>query len=317
MKKMNEALITVVIPCYNMQNKVEKCINSLKAQTFKQFVAYFIDDGSKDRTAEIIKKQIHDDHRMEYVYQENGGLSSARNTGINLAKTEYICFIDSDDYIHPNYLKKLVDPLISGEYDLSACYFKRVYENRTTINKFELMDLILCKHPAAWNKMFRLNIIKRNNIQFPVGLWYEDLCFFAQLLPHCKNMKIIEDSLYYYVQNPNSIMYTYSEKIYDIYKVFNILKDNNSIDKTVLEYMEVYHILVGTIFRASFKPGFNRNELKDIVSYVEGQYPNWYKNQYIKSQLPVFYKMYLFAIRMHWNGFVTLMLKLLNKHVSL
>ena len=317
MDKINEALITVVIPCYNMQDKVVRCINSLKAQTFNKFVAYFIDDGSKDKTGEIIKEHIINDQRMKYVYQENGGLSCARNTGISLASTEYICFIDSDDYVHPDYLKKLVTPLINEKCDISACYFERVYEDRTSINKFNQMDLILCKHPAAWNKMFRLDMIKENNIQFPKGLWYEDLCFFAQLISYCKNIKIIEESLYYYVQNANSIMYTYSDKIYDIYKVFNILKNSNSIENKVLEYMEVYHILVGTVFRASFKPNFNKNELKDIVIYVEKQYPGWYKNQYIKSQLSTFYKIYLFAIRMHWNGFVTLMLKLLNKHVSL
>lgn len=314
---ITDKTISIIIPCYNMQDKVGRCIDSIKQQSYSNFVAYFIDDGSNDNTAEIIKQMISDDSRMDYIYQENGGLSSARNTGIKLAHTAFICFIDSDDYIRQDYLEKLVTPLLDGSYDLSACYFERVYESKTTISRFNYNDLLLCKHPAAWNKMYRLDIIKENHLEFPKGLWYEDLCFFAQMVPYCKNVKIIEESLYYYVQNPNSIMYTYSDKIYDIFKVFDLLNNNSSIDKKILEYMEVYHVLVGTVFRASFKPGFNKKELKKIVGCVEDEYPYWYKNSYIRSQLPLFYKIYLYFIRMHWYGFVTLMLKLLNKHVSL
>jgi len=128
-------VISVVIPCYNVESKIIKCIDSLKAQSYKNFKCYLIDDGSTDDTAISIKKAIKNDSRFEYVYKENGGQASARNRGIDLSSTKYITFIDSDDYIHPDYLLKLYTPFsYSNEVQLSACFFERIYENKKSIN---------------------------------------------------------------------------------------------------------------------------------------------------------------------------------------
>lgn len=310
-------VVTVIIPCYNQQDKVKRCIDSVRNQAFEDFSVYMIDDGSTDHTADVIKENIKDDNRFHYVYQPNGGLSNARNTGFKMTQTEFVCFVDSDDYIHQDYLKELITPLQNGDYDMSACYFERVYDDHTSMNTFSQRDLFLCKNPSAWAKMFRTETIRKNGVLFPEGLWYEDLCFFGQLVPHMKSIYVVKKPLYYYVQNPNSIMYTYSDRIYEIYKVFDLIGKSGSYDEKQLEYLNVYHILVGTVFRASFKEGFDKNELMNIVEHVEKQYPQWHRNPIIREQMSLFYRIYLFFIHIHWYGFVTLVLKLMNKHVSL
>lgn len=310
-------LISIVVPCYNVEDKIKRCIDSIKNQTFSNFKAILVDDGSIDNTNQIIKKEIVSDERFIYIYKDNGGQASARNLGISMANSEYITFIDSDDYIREDYLKDLIEPLINDkELDMTACFFERIYESKVSLNMFNEKDLYFSKYPAVWGKVFKTSIIKGNNVSFPESLWYEDLCFFTILIGYCKKIKVIEKPLYYYMQNPNSTMYTYSNKIFDIYKVFDIIKQN--IDNSErIEYIMIYHILIGTIFRASFKPNFNKKELSEICYWMEKQFPLWYANPNIKSQMPLFYRIYLYFINKKAYGFVTFIIKRFNKYLSL
>lgn len=308
-------LINVIIPCYNVEKAVGRCINSIKRQSYTDFNAIFVDDGSTDQTGNIIRKMIKDDERFHYVYKENGGQASARNNGLELCNSEYVTFVDSDDYLDTDYLSELYQLAKENNSDISCCYFVREYTDKSSLNAFSEDDMFLCKYPAVWGKLFKTELIK--DTLFPVGLWYEDLCFTAQIMQKAKKISIVQKSLYHYVQNAGSTMYTYSDKIYDIYEVFDRIKEHKDSDPYRIEYMEVYHILVGTVFRASFKKGFKKKELKDIVDHVEKEYPYWYKNPYIKTQMSTFYRIYLWFIHIHWYGFVTAVLRLLNKHVSL
>ena len=236
---MENTRISIIVPCYNVEQKIKRCIDSIKEQSYRDFSVFLIDDGRKHHTADVIKKEIDHDDRFHYVYKENGGLSSARNCGMQFVESEFVCFVDSDDYLHFDYLKELVTPLIERDYDVSACYFDRVYEDHVSTSIFTSTDVMLCKFPAAWNKMFRTEIIRKNNLMFPEGLWYEALCFFAQLVSLLESVYIVGKYLYYYVQNKNSIMYTYSDKIYDIYHVFEQIQKHGSMDKDRLEYINV------------------------------------------------------------------------------
>ena len=310
------AYVTIVLPCYNVEEKIEKCLKSLANQTFKDFVAIFVDDGSTDGTAEKIKEFAKDDPHFQYVYKQNGGQASARNLGIKLTESELITFIDSDDYVKENYLEKLVKPFIDHDVQMSACYFERIYSDKTSLNTFSVDDLKLSKYPAVWAKMFKTVIIKENNVVFPEGLWYEDLHFFTDVMQYIHKIEIVRESLYCYIQNENSTMYTYSEKIFDIYKVFDSLI-KKYIDSEILEYIMVYHVLVGTVFRASFKPDFGKKTISEIYNYVIGYYPSWQKNKYIKTQLSLFYKIYLLFLKHKQFKILYVILKTFNTKVSL
>lgn len=309
--------VSIVVPCYNVEDKIERCIDSIMKQSYGDYICYLIDDGSTDSTANCIKNKIAEDSRFIYLYKPNGGQASARNLGIAQCDTEYITFIDSDDYVHQDYLKELEHPFLDSSVDITACYFDRVYPDRTSRNEYDEQDLRLSKFPAVWGKMFRTSVIKDNGVFFPEGLWYEDLCFFARLMVYVQNVHIVKKMLYYYIQNENSTMYTYSDKIYDIYKVFDILEKEPEMDKSINEYLQIYHILVGTVFRASFKEDFSSQKIKDILAYVERRYSKWYKNKYIQSQLPIFYRTYLWFLKHHWTGIISFILKKANCYVSL
>ena len=308
--------ISVIVPCYNVESKILRCINSISSQTFNDFTCYLIDDGSTDSTASIIKETINEDHRFKYFYKENGGQASARNLGLKLCDTELVTFIDSDDYIEPLYLEKLILPFSESTLEMTSCYFNRVYEDKTNLNTFNEKDLFLSKYPAVWGKVFKKSIINNNSIKFPEGLWYEDLSFYSKYISCCKNIEVVSQSLYQYIQNPNSTMYTFSNKIYDMYTVIDDLIDFN-VEREVIEYLTVYHVLVGTVFRASFKKDFSLNELKSINIWVEERFSKWYKNKYIKQQLSLFCRIYLFCLKLHLYKIIYLMLKTFNRLLRL
>ena len=314
--------ISIVVPCYNMEKKVKRCISSIKKQSYKEFEVLMIDDGSKDKTKEVIKKAIATDKRFKYYYKKNGGLSSARNYGLERATGKYICFIDSDDYIEKDYLKELYNSIIENDSDISICYFSRVYEDKINLNPIKSGFNNLLKYPAAWNKLYKTSLFKDNDITYPLGKWYEDLGTFPKLYMTSSNVSIVEKSLYNYIQNSSSIMHTYDDRIYQMYdivesiesfakskKLYKKYKDN-------LEFMNIYHVLVGTTYRASFTKDFSKHTIQKILIYVEKKYPNWYKNSGIK-ELSFAFKMFLFLLNKRQYKLLYILLSKLNRKMDL
>ena len=314
--------ISIVIPCYNMEELVEKCISSIKNQSYRNFEAIFVDDGSQDRTKEIIEENIKDDERMRYVYKENGGLSSARNFGLEMATGKYICFIDSDDYVENDYLMELYNNLIANDSDISICYFYRVYEKKTDLNKVKNGFYNLARFPAAWNKLYKTSLFRDHGISFPQGKWYEDTGTFPRLYMMANRISIVKKPLYNYIQNSSSIMHSFDKRIYHIYDIVKINEDfakkNNIFDKYYheLEYLNIYHVLIGTVYRSSFMDDFNVDTVKDIVKYVDDKYPDWDKNEGLKN-LPLFFRTYLKALRHKQYRLVVFLLKILNDKIDI
>lgn len=312
---MSNEDISIIVPCYNVGNVVANCITSIKNQTYTNYICYLIDDGSTDNTAEAIKKEIIGDNRFVYMLKENGGAASARNLGIEKAMSKYITFIDSDDFVSFTYLEKLINAF-DETTELSLCYFERVYPNKKTINTFNINDMKLCKYPGPLGKLYLTEVIKNNNIVFPDGLLYEDLYFFYAYVNKIKNMKIVPEVLYSYIQYENSISHTANERIYEIFDILHIMeKESNNF--LVLEYQYIYHILIATIYKASFLKNFSVGTIKKIYFLEHYKYSNWYNNPYIKQQLPIFYKVYLWFLHKQLFFIIYIALKTLNKKVHL
>ena len=314
--------ISIVIPCYNVEDTVERCILSIKKQTYENFEAIFVDDGSTDNTSQIIKDTIKDDERMSYTYKTNGGLSSARNFGLERITGKYVCFVDSDDYLEKDYVRELYDSIIANDSDISICYFNRVYEDKTLLNIVEGDYANLIRHPAAWDKMYRTSLFKQNNIEFPYGKWYEDLGTFPKLLMMSKkDVSIVRKPLYGYIQNSSSIMHTYDNRIYEMYDICEDLEDfarrhdiyEENFER--LEYINVYHVLGGTMYQSSFRDDFSAQTIKDIQDYVRAKYPNWHKNKLIKD-LPIFYRIYFKFLHFKCYNLIKTLLNILNSRVN-
>lgn len=212
-------LITVVVPVYNVELYLHQCIESIRNQTYKELEIILVDDGSTDTSGIICDECAKKDERIIVIHKENGGLSDARNTGIKIASGEYICFIDSDDFIDAYMLENLYLACVQNEAQISICKRRFVYDNERfeSINKkystkvfsgiegfkhFLLEDID--GFVVAWNKLYKTNLFY--NIQYPKGIIHEDCFTTYKLLLASKTVVYIEYIGYFYRQRNDSIM---------------------------------------------------------------------------------------------------------------
>ncbi len=233
-----EALISIIVPVYKVEEYLNKCIDSILNQAYKNLEVILVDDGSPDRCGEICDEYAQKDDRVRVVHKQNGGLSDARNAGIDAATGEYLMFVDSDDYIHPEMAAKLYEALARDEADMALCNFLYVDENGEKTDeendnspiKDEVLtrDEAFCKalrsykkwyYVVAWNKLYKKEIFK--TLRFPYGKVHEDEFVIHKVLGACAKISCISDPLYYYVQRTGSIMSAeYSVKRLDIVEAF-------------------------------------------------------------------------------------------------
>lgn len=222
-KKCN---ISIIVPIYNVGKWLTRCLSSIHYQTYKNFEVLLIDDGSSDNSSEICKSFLKKDHRFIYHRKVNGGLSDARNYGIDRAKGKYIIFIDSDDYIEKEYVEKLYQCILDNKADVIICGFKRVNEdgkvidvdnlcmtNKKILNGEEIIELSFdVKNSGwalacAWNKIYNRRLFD-GGLRFAKNRYYEDGYIFPHLFLKVKKAVLIHQSLYNYVQRNNSIMHS-------------------------------------------------------------------------------------------------------------
>ena len=221
-----EELVSIIVPVYNVKEYVVKCIESIIAQTYKNIEIIIVDDGSTDGSGEICDS-FHDS-RIKILHKKNGGLSSARNTGLDVASGKFICFIDSDDYIDVDMIESLYKTCKAYESDMSICRYHIVGSNISdecemsdklhVYSGIEALEEMLKGKikSLAWNKMYRKEIF--TDIRFPEGMVYEDIYIMHKLFLKCKRIVTIPNKAYYYVWRDGSIMHQYSIKnTYDNY----------------------------------------------------------------------------------------------------
>lgn len=243
---MNE-LITVVVPVYNIENYIGKCIESILNQTYKKLEILIINDGSTDNSKTICEK--YKDDRLQIITKKNGGLSDARNFGLKKAKGKYILFIDGDDFIEPNMIEVLYENLIKTDSDISACSFKYYYEDGSVLdyyshndensivemNQEEALKNIVNNNIAfkqcAWNKLYKIELF--TDIEYPFGKIYEDMGTTYKLILKSKKIVYTHKNLYYYVQRGNSITKTFNFNEKELHR---IEMANDFVDNTIDVY---------------------------------------------------------------------------------
>lgn len=206
-------MISVIVPVYNVEPYLRQCIDSILAQTYRDFELILVDDGSPDNCGAICDEYARRDSRIRVIHQENGGLSAARNAGIDIATGEYISFVDSDDWVHPEYLAYLYRAVQERGVLLSACSFART---RTKIDEMSIpFACTVCdglswfkeNHMAgvvAWGKLCHRSLFE--SIQYPVGKIHEDEFITYKLLHLAGNIGVVDAKLYYYFINEAGIM---------------------------------------------------------------------------------------------------------------
>lgn len=316
-------LVSIIVPIYNTKKYLKNCIDSILKQTYKNIEILLINDGSPDDSDKIMEKYKLKDKRVKCFYKKNGGLSDARNYGIKKAKGKYLCFVDSDDWISKYYVEKLLNAVKENNSQIAVCQFDRVYKDKVTKNNINEFDIKGFKVPAAWNKIYLKEMIDKYDLKFPIGKWYEDLDMTSKYIMLCDKIANVKESLCFYRQNDNSIMHTYDDRIFQIYDALNDIesfsKEKNIYEKNKqeIEFAHVYHVLIGTLFRASFMNEFNVELIKKIVFYVEKKYPTWYNNKLIRQNLSMVYKLFLFLVKHKMYKAIYFLLKKINKYMYL
>lgn len=215
-----EDLISIVVPVYNVEKYLKKSIESILNQTYQNIEILLVDDGSTDSSGKICESFSKVDPRIRVFHKENGGLSDARNFGIEQMKGQYVAFIDSDDYISKDYVWKLYSSIKNNDSEVSICSFLLVDEKGEKI-KDELLDSgKICltgqqilekvltadgyRYVVAWNKLYRSTLFEK--LKFKKGMLYEDEFLNYPLFWDCKRVSIVEEPLYLYVQRKGSIV---------------------------------------------------------------------------------------------------------------
>lgn len=268
--------ISIIIPVYGVEKYIGKCITSLLEQTNPNFNAIIVDDGSTDNSILIAKKLTSNDSRFLFIEKSNGGLSSARNYGLQFVSTDFVLFLDSDDYLQKNTIQLLIDNIETNQTaDIFLFGTHFVTENGTTLNTYlpdplkyaETDDYLLSKLSidfSACTKLFKRKLFK--NIQFIPNLAYEDKQIIVHLL-YDKKLVLVPHILYNYVQRDGSIMHSYNPNcISDFTSIFQSFKDfltKKNLSHSLTDYYKKSYILECFIpiivHLAKFSPNYTKD----------------------------------------------------------
>ncbi len=313
--------VSVIVPVYNVEEYLDKCLDSLVNQTLNDIEFIIVNDGTTDNSEQIILKYKEKyPSKIVYLKKENGGLSDARNFGMPYAKGDYIAFLDSDDYVELDTYEKLYNRAIQTDADMVECDFYWEYSDKkihdTSANYKDESDMYANARVVAWNKLYKKDLIINSGIKFPKGLRYEDLEFFYKILPQLKKIELINEPLIHYVQRDDSITYVQNEKTADIFAILDNIINYYKWINLYNEYnQELEYMYVRILFGSSFKRMLNikdketrRKLLMDSYFKAFENFPDWksnkilnskktLKNLFLKSINIYTYKLYCFILK--------------------
>lgn len=285
--------VSVIVPVYNVEKYIKKCLESLVNQTLRDIEIIVVNDGSQDKSKEIIAEYVRKYPNIVYVEKENGGLSDARNYGMKYAKGEYIAFVDSDDYVDTTMYEKMYNKAVEEKADYVECDFYWEYPDKLKkdvgIRYSNKKDMLVYARVVAWNKLIKREIIHN---EFPKGLYYEDVEFFYKLIPYINKFAFVKEPLVYYVQRENSIVNKQGAKTAQIFQVLdNVIKYYKENDlyeeyKEQLEYTYSRLLLCSSLKRiAKIQDSNIRKELtKRTWEKLNSKFPHWKKNKILKNK---------------------------------
>lgn len=237
---MRSILVSIIVPVYNVEEYLDDCVNSILSQSHKTIQVILVDDGSTDNSGLLCDNYVRKDSRVETIHKKNGGLSSARNAGIKLAKGEYIAFIDSDDAISKYYVERLLTITKETDADISLCGISK--GEQLTLDKFTYttdipkvfthdrlykdfyLDVNDVMITVAWNKLYRASIVK--DLYFPEGYNNEDMRYTPIALDRATRIAVTQDKLIFYRIRPGSIQTScFNPKKLHIIEAFRFQKE--------------------------------------------------------------------------------------------
>ncbi len=219
---MKKPLVSVIIPCYNVEHYLHKCVDSILCQTYTNMEIWLVDDGSPDKCGQICDDYASKDSRIRVIHKKNGGLSDARNVGINRSNGDYLIFVDSDDWLHAHAIEIMLNSIVDNKADIvvsNFCFVKqrsneyinafRIKKEKIIYNEKEaLIDLFYQRNmeTGAWGKLYKKELWK--DIRFPIGKLFEDIPTIYKTFFLSKRIVVLPTALYFYLLRETSIMGT-------------------------------------------------------------------------------------------------------------
>lgn len=294
--------LSVIVPVYNVEKYLERCVNSILNQNYENMEIILVDDGSKDSSGELCDVLAKRDNRIKVIHQKNGGLSAARNTGIDNADGYYIDFLDSDDELLPNVFNDLIPLMEKHKLDMISYSLQKVNPNRikkgnytgkfTIVDgKSALIDEIMHDGACVTNKIYTKKAI--GNIRFPVGRLFEDTAVSFKFIANCSKVGIIDKAYYNYYYNPSSI----SNTSFNVKARWDFVLAREDVYKYCVEnnlpYENANSFLIKALLScltALYANGDSGDYYKAINEMM-----NKYKYSYSYKCLNLKYKIFLFA----------------------
>lgn len=289
--------ISIIVPVYNASNFIEKCIQTILNQSYHNIELILINDGSKDNSKEICEKAIENEQRAILFNQNNQGVSTARNKGIELATGDFILFIDADDYIGENFVSNFItENLKESTFKIhgytnflldgttSKSFLKTKVYNKSAIYKI-VEDGFMTLNGYPFSKLYSTKVIKENNLSFDKGVKIcEDVIFNLNYIKHIDKIIIEEFYDYFYIENANSAVkkiYTFKDDTYgyfkfkEAYKSINPMLDFVSVQKSLGVYLlrtllGIYKLNTPKKERINYINRFNKQDINFILTYTKG-----------------------------------------------
>ena len=293
---MSKIDISIIVPIYNAEKYLRKCLDSLIHQTKKELEFILVNDGSKDQSEKIIKS--YQDDRIKYFKNTNHGIGYTRNYGIQKATGKYIMFLDSDDYLELNACEELVKKAEKEDLDVVVCDFYKEYDNgnrieekipsfqNTTLKETpQLMNQI---NLSPWNKIYKSSLIKDHKIQFVEDLKYEDAPFVLECLEEAKRIGKLDRFLNHYIIHSNSETTVRDERCFDIIKIVDQIRKYFKEKKQMEEALNQLTVRILTNYtiqqRVQQDKKIGMKFIEEAFSYLEKEVPDYKKNKYYQGR---------------------------------
>ena len=288
---------SVIIPVYNVEAYLEKCLDSVIKQTFMDYEIIIVDDESTDSSGQIAEEYAKKDARIHVIHQKNKRQGGARNTGIANAKGEYLIFVDSDDYVAHTLLETVNFYLEKTNPDILVYDYVEVSEDERILTKKKSTgdcreiktEEFMLLAPCVWNKAFRRTLFLENQILFPEKIWFEDMTADLQLGLVSSKTVIVNEILYFYRQRQGSTMQcTNIERVLEIMQAFQLVLDfykkekKDKIYEKELEWLCFQHVLYYPAFRL-LSQNYHVREMKILQEFCKERFPDLKQNSYLKQ----------------------------------
>lgn len=275
--------LSIILPVYNVEKYLDKCLDSLVNQTINNYEIIVVNDGTKDKSQEIIDKYVNKyPNIIRSFIKENGGLSDARNYGIERCKSKYISFVDGDDFLSDDYVETSLNKMEVDDLDILIFSYNQYYLSDNTKEKIDLRinggiynlknnkEILAYTPNAAWNKIYKTSLFIDNNIRYPYGYRHQDLGTTPKLLLKANKIGYLNKPLYnYIIDRPNNITTQIDKKLYHIIDMAKEVMDYYKLEDEYDKYIEEFEYLIKRNFIQSLRKAMKLSDKKFVFKFID------------------------------------------------